>query len=93
MAKGQELAELVDGVMELLLLVLEKVKNGSDLGKEVPAIIEKLQKDPVYLEAVEGITDIPTEVKSYSRWDCLKLFGKVFSYVPRIVEIYYKKKG
>ena len=87
MAKGQELVELVDGIMELSLLVADKIKKGQAIGKEVPAILEKLQKDPVYIEAVTGISEVPAEIRSYGMFDYLRLLARMFSYAPRIITI------
>lgn len=91
MAHGHELEELVVGVMELTLLLCERLKDGLQPGDDIPAVIAKLQDDAVFTEAVKGVVDIPTEVANLGVMDYLALSGKVVMYVPKIVGIFLKK--
>lgn len=92
MAKGHELEELVDGFMELCISVGERVVDGIQVSEDLPAIFLKLQTDPVFKEALDGVSNIPAEVREYGAMDYVKLFAKVASYTPRIVGVFLKKK-
>ena len=92
MAKGQELPELVGGIMELGILFVEKAHDGASVGESVPALLKRLQTDKVFIEAAEGVSSVPDEIRSYGRLQYVKLFFKVLSYVPRILEIYFSSK-
>lgn len=91
MAKGHELEELVVGVMEVTVLLCERLKDGLQVGEDSAAVVAKLSSDPVFLEAVKGVQDIPAEVGEYGVMDYLNLVGKVVAYVPKIAGVFLKK--
>lgn len=84
----QQTRELIVGVNELAILIIGQVKDGlqlSDLG----AVFAKWQTDTAFqaalLNAVQGIGEIPAEVKDVSIDEAIALAGVQLAYIPKIV--------
>ena len=95
MAGIKETKELLVGVNEVALVLIERLKDGIQIGDDIAAIIAKWQSDSDFQAkltlAVMGINGIPEEVKDIDVNEGVELATIQLSYIPRILAA--AKKG
>jgi len=86
----KETKELLVGVNEVAIVMIERLKDGLQLGEDVAAIIGKWQSDSDFQAkvtlAVMGINGISAEVKEIDVNEAVELAGVQLSYIPKILE-------
>ena len=92
MEKGiAETKEMLVGIMELSLLMAEVFKDGIQLS-DFFTIMMKLQSDPRFVAAFEGIKEVHAEAKDFDLKESIELLTLVGEYVPKLVDAMAKKK-
>lgn len=80
----KETKELIVGIGEFSLLLIEKLRDGWDFSDPI-AIMMELQKDPKFKEAVKGIHAIPAEAADLSMDEVFELMGIGLNYAQKIM--------
>lgn len=86
---GRELEELVEGIMELALLLTERFKDGAQ-AEDVMAIFMALQSNPKFKAAITGLGGLKEDVAGFDAARGVDVAVKVLSYVPKILELVKK---
>lgn len=85
----KETKELLVGVNELSVFLVERLKDGAQVGDAV-ALIDKLKNDPDFqaklAAAYDQINQVPAEVKDLSLMEGIELVMVQANYVPKIIE-------
>jgi hypothetical protein len=90
MAGGiNETKELLVAVDELALFLISVLKDGFKASEDIPAIIAKLSKDEEFVavmkKAVEGIANVPAEIKDLQIEEVVELVQLELAYVPKFL--------
>lgn len=87
MADIKELGEALDGSMELLICVLDLIKDGAQF-KDVFHFIERLKNSPEFSRklklAIDGVEKVPAEIADLDMQEMIELAMKFIKYLPRI---------
>ena len=86
----KETKEMIEGLMELSLLMAEQFKDGID-ATDFFAIMMKVQGDERYKKAFEGMKEIPIEAKDIDMQEGMELAMMVMKYVPKFIDAMKKK--
>lgn len=87
----KETKELITGIGELSLLLIEKLRDGWDFSDPI-AIMMEIQKNPKFKEAVKGIKNIPSEASDLSMDEIFDLLGVGMTYTQKIIFAIIGKK-
>ena len=85
----KETKELVIGANELAVLLVERLKDGFQVGEDVSAVIAKLSGDADFKAKMEaayqGVGQVGAEAKDLDLAEGLELIMVQATYVPKIV--------
>lgn len=85
----KETKELLIGVNELSVFLVELLKDGAQVGDAV-AMIDKLKNDPDFqakmMAAYDQVNQVPAEIKDLSMVEGIELVMVQAQYVPKILE-------
>ncbi len=84
MAGIKETKEMIEGLLELTVLLAEVFKDGMQ-ASDFLQIMVSLQSDPRFLEAVKGIQKIPAEVIDINLDESYELLGAVLPYIKKLI--------
>lgn len=80
----KETKEVVEGMLELSVLLAEVFKDGVQ-ASDFLQIMMSLQSDPRFLEAIKGIQKIPAELVDIDLDESYELLGAVLPYMKKLV--------
>lgn len=87
----KELTEVLAAIVEIGLVLIQKSKDGFDFSDVVSLVGEK-DVVAAITAAVEGISEVPDEIKDLDALEGVELAKTVLDYVPRIVESFQKEE-
>lgn len=85
----KEVRELLVGVMELAVLIAERLKDGFQTD-DVMHLFLKIQSDPVFVEAFKNLKEVPNEVKDLDVSESVELILVMLPYIPKLVDMLKK---
>ena len=90
MAKGREALEFVNGMFALGLHIADQVKDGFQVS-DLPALLLKASSDPVVLEGLKGVSEMPGEVAANPIAFTMDLLEASLSFARKVMVIHLAK--
>jgi len=91
----KETKELLEGVLELSLVLISVFKDGVQL-QDAMELWDKLGKDPLvkakFQSAFEGYKSIAVEMKDLDAYEGVELASCLLAFLPRLLESLKEKK-
>ena len=90
----KETKDALVGALEVTVVIINRFKDGIQLGDDISAILEKWKNDKEFKarlkEAIDGAAKIPEEVKDLNLSEGFELMGVLIGYGPKIIGAFKK---